>query len=65
MTGPALVPKLSNSEWAKEIRARVEDLNDLLREAPERDVVIEILQKHCAITEIRPVLYIEHIAENL
>lgn len=32
--------ELSNHEWAKEVRARVADLNELLDEAVSRDVIV-------------------------
>lgn len=31
---------LTNAEWAKEIRARLDDLNDLLSEAAGRDILV-------------------------
>lgn len=57
--------KLSNEEWAKEVRIRVEDLNDLLKEAPERDLYVEIEQKINPVTEIHPVLTVVRIAHEL
>lgn len=33
---------ISNAEWAKEIRARVADLNELMAEATARDAIIQL-----------------------
>ena len=35
-------PDLNNTEYAKELRARIADLNELLAEAPSRDVVVHM-----------------------
>ncbi len=35
-----LAADLDNHEWAKEVRARVADLNELLDEAVGRDVIV-------------------------
>lgn len=32
--------KLTTEEWAKEVRARLHDLNELLEEATGRDVIV-------------------------
>ena len=57
--------KLTNEEYAKEVRARVSDLNDLLAESSERDITIVIEQRIEAIHEVNPVLYITTLAGNL
>lgn len=31
---------LTNSEWAQEVRARLDDLNELLEEAGKRDIIV-------------------------
>jgi len=31
---------LTNHEWAKEVRARLSDLNELLQEAASRDIIV-------------------------
>lgn len=56
---------MSNEEYAKEVRARVADLNELLSEAADRDITIVIEQRIEAIREVNPVLYIATLAENL
>ena len=32
--------EFDNHEWAKDVRARVDDLNELLEEAASRDVIV-------------------------
>jgi hypothetical protein len=35
-------PELENSDYAKELRARIADINELLAEAPGRNVVVHM-----------------------
>lgn len=55
---------LSNHEWGKLVRDAVANLNELLREVPARDVIVQLEQKVHPLSSI-PVLCINHLAENL
>lgn len=35
---------VTNAEYAKDLRARIDDLNELLEQAPQRDVLVHMKQ---------------------
>lgn len=61
---PQLASELTNHEWAKLISDAVADLNELLREANSRDVIVRIEQKLHSVHEY-PQLSITTLAENI
>lgn len=56
--------ELSNKDWACTVRDLLGDLNDLLAEAPSRDVTVQIEQRAHSVHE-HPILSVKHLAENL
>lgn len=55
--------QLSNNDWARLVRDKLEDLNHLLMEAHERDVIATINQREAVVGQ--PPLLVATLSERL